>query len=139
MLEQLYAGVTRLAVAAETLEGSAARMSADVEAGGSVSKITAAVDAHAEAWAAREAELQRRLDQALGTLAALQAENVQDAGRVAMRKTLPAATIQLLAKQGVDMDDAMDVATLDAALSGVSVEQRIAVKSQLLRTGALTL
>jgi hypothetical protein len=30
------------------------------------------------------------------------------------------------------------VQSVDAALAGLSVEQRIAVKSQLLRTGALT-
>jgi hypothetical protein len=44
-----------------------------------------------------------------------------------------------LAKQGLDVGDAMDLPTLDAALAGMSVEQRIAVKSQLLRTGSLSL
>jgi hypothetical protein len=33
----------------------------------------------------------------------------------------------------------VDVPSLDAALAGLSVEQRIAVKSQLLRNGMLTL
>jgi hypothetical protein len=40
MMDQLSAGIARLAQAAEALEGSAGRMTA--EAGGSVSKITAA-------------------------------------------------------------------------------------------------
>jgi hypothetical protein len=31
----------------------------------------------------------------------------------------------------------VDVRTLDAALAGLSLEQRIAVKSQLLRAGAM--
>jgi hypothetical protein len=57
----------------------------------------------------------------------------------AARKTLPAAMVQLLAKQGIDTGDAVDVPSLDAALAGLSVEQRIAVKSQLLRNGMLTL
>jgi hypothetical protein len=141
MMEQLSEGIARLAAAAEALEGSAGRMTA--EAGGSVSKITAAVEGGTErgmeGWSAREAELQRRLDQALGALTALQAEGAQGESRVSARKTLPAATVQLLAKQGVDVADAVDVATLDAALAGMSVEQRIAVKSQLMRTGSLTL
>jgi hypothetical protein len=145
MMDQLNAGIARLAQAAEALEGSAGRMTA--EAGGSVSKITAAIEGGAargpargiDGWSPREAELQRRLDQALGALTALQAEGAPGERRVSARKTLPAATVQLLAKQGVDVADAVDVTTLDAALAGMSVEQRIAVKSQLLRTGSLTL
>jgi hypothetical protein len=127
VMEQMNAGVARLAAAAEVLESWAGRVRADGEGDGSVGKITAAV------------ELQRRLDQALGALAALQAESAPRESRVSTRKTLPAATVQLLAKQGVDVADAVDVTTLDAALAGMSVEQRIAVKSQLLRTGSLTL
>ena len=38
----------------------------------------------------------------------------------------------MLAKQGVQVDSA-EPATLDSALASLSVEQRIAVKSQLLR------
>jgi hypothetical protein len=138
MMEQLSAGLTRLAAAAEALETSAARMTADGQ-GGAVAKITAAVEHAAEGWSSREVELQRRLEQALNALQALQADGVQNEARAAARKTLPAATVQLLAKQGLDVSDAMDLPTLDAALAGMSVEQRIAVKSQLLRTGSLSL
>jgi hypothetical protein len=42
----------------------------------------------------------------------------------------------MLAKHGVG-DGAVDLQTLDAALAGLSLEQRIAVKSQLRRAGAL--
>jgi hypothetical protein len=139
VMEQMSAGVARLAAAAEVLEGWAGRVRADAEANGSVGRITAALEPGAEAWAGREEELQRRLDQALGALATLQAEGAQRESRSTARKTLPAATVQLLAKQGVDVADAVDVSTLDAALAGMSVEQRIAVKSQLMRTGSLTL
>lgn len=139
MMEQLNAGLTRLAAAAEALESSAARMTAE-EQGGAVAKITAAVDHAVEGWTSREVELQRRLEQALSALQALQADGVPNGGRAAAaRKTLPTATVQLLAKQGLDVGDAMDLPTLDAALAGMSVEQRIAVKSQLLRTGSLSL
>jgi hypothetical protein len=43
----------------------------------------------------------------------------------------------LLAKQGVTLDT-IEAGTLDAALSSLSIEQRIAVKSQLIRAGLLS-
>jgi hypothetical protein len=49
---------------------------------------------------------------------------------------MPAATAEMLAKHGIG-DAPVDVRTLDAALSGLSLEQRIAVKTQLLRSGAI--
>ena len=54
-----------------------------------------------------------------------------------LRRTLPASTSEMLAKHGIG-EGPVDVHTLDAALSGLSLEQRIAVKSQLLRAGAIT-
>jgi hypothetical protein len=56
---------------------------------------------------------------------------------VPMRKTLPAVAAQLLAKNGVDVSEPMDVAAIDASLASLSVEQRIAVKSQMARAGLL--
>jgi hypothetical protein len=53
-----------------------------------------------------------------------------------LRKTVPAVTSEMLAKQGIG-DGPVDVRTVDAALAGLSLEQRIAVKSQLLRAGAI--
>jgi hypothetical protein len=53
-----------------------------------------------------------------------------------LRKTVPAATSEMLAKHGIG-EGPVDVRTLDAALAGLSLEQRIAVKSQLLRAGAI--
>ena len=53
-----------------------------------------------------------------------------------VRRTLPAATTAMLAKHGIG-EGPVDVKILDAALTGLSVEQRIAVKSQLLRAGAI--
>jgi hypothetical protein len=49
---------------------------------------------------------------------------------------MPAATAEMLAKHGIG-DGPVDARTLDAALSGLSLEQRIAVKTQLLRGGAI--
>lgn len=53
-----------------------------------------------------------------------------------LRRTVPAATSEMLAKHGIG-EGPVDVRTLDAALAGLSLEQRIAVKSQLLRAGAI--
>ena len=53
------------------------------------------------------------------------------------RKTLPTAMTNLLAKQGVTIDS-LEAGALDAALVSLSLEQRIAVKAQLIRAGLLS-
>ncbi|HWF66421.1 MAG TPA: hypothetical protein VN670_03905 [Acidobacteriaceae bacterium] len=53
------------------------------------------------------------------------------------RKTMTAAAVSLLAKQGISNLDSIEAGSLDAALGALSIEQRIAVKSQLLRAGLL--
>ena len=58
------------------------------------------------------------------------------------RKTLPPQVLTLLSKAGVGVDvmganGKVDVPVLDKALDGLPIEQRIAVKSQLARAGAL--
>lgn len=104
---------------------------------GEVQRIVATVE---QGPARREQELERRLaeaEQQLTELRAQAAANGKPAGESLARKTLPAATIQLLEKQGISTLERVDAGSLDAALAGLSLEQRIAVKSQLLRTGAL--
>jgi hypothetical protein len=58
------------------------------------------------------------------------------------RKTLPTQMTTLLAKQGVSLDalasDSIEAGAIDAALTSLSIEQRIAVKAQLLRAGLLS-
>lgn len=97
---------------------------------GEVEKISATVE-----QSRREAELTEKLEAAERELAALKAPAAQ-AGLNPLRKTLPAAASEMLAKHGIG-DAPVDVRTLDAALSGLSLEQRIAVKAQLLRAGAI--
>ncbi len=72
---------------------------------------------------AREAEIERLLAEAEATIASLKAG----------RKTQPAGVGTLIAKEGA----AIDAGALDAALVSLSIEQRIAVKSQLLRSGLI--
>lgn len=86
----------------------------------------------------RQAELERKLRQAEEQIAELRAQAAVAAPAAgSARKTLPLATTQLLAKQGVHSVDGLEAGALDAALTGLSMEQRIAVKAQLIRTGAL--
>ena len=51
---------------------------------------------------------------------------------------MPAATAQFLAKQGLSTLESLEAGALDAALNGLSLEQRIAVKAQLLRAGVVS-
>ncbi len=129
VMQELSAAMERLVARLEQCENAQR---------GQVEKITAAVDTNLDSTR-REMDLERRLAEAEQSLAMLQAAGPIAESRVAARKTLPAATVQLLAKQGIDAGDSIDVQSLDAALAGLSVEQRIAVKSQMMRTGTLTL
>lgn len=141
VLSSLSASLERLSAAAGALEMTAGRLE-QREAGisGEVQKITAAVETSGES-VRRELELERRLGLAEQEISRLLAQGAAihnaSATHAGVRKTLPAATVQLLAKQGIDTFETMDTSALDAALSGLSIEQRLAVKSQLLRSGAL--
>lgn len=97
---------------------------------GEVEKISATVDQNQ-----RESELLGKLallEKELADLKAAAAPAVSNP----LRRTIPAATTEMLAKHGIG-DGPVDVRTLDAALAGLGLEQRIAVKSQLLRAGAI--
>ena len=121
----------RLQAAAERLEKTVAWLEEKKDAlTGDVARIVATVDATADA---RQRELERKLEEAEQQIAELKAQ----AGATTGRKTVPVATMQLLAKQGIGSVDGLEAGSLDAALNGLSLEQRIAVKAQLIRAGAL--
>ncbi len=44
---------------------------------------------------------------------------------------------QFLSRQGITTLDSIEAGALDAALNGLSLEQRLAVKAQLLRAGVV--
>jgi 4-diphosphocytidyl-2C-methyl-D-erythritol kinase len=96
---------------------------------GEVERISATVE-----QSRRENELAEKLGAAERELNELKAA-AQTAANP-LRRTLPATTSEMLAKHGIG-DGPVDVRALDAALTGLSLEQRIAVKSQLLRAGAI--
>ena len=98
---------------------------------GEVERISATVE-----QSRREADLAEKLAAVEQELAEVKAAAAPMAVNP-LRRTVPAATSEMLAKHGIG-EGPVDVRTLDAALSGLSLEQRIAVKSQLLRAGAIS-
>jgi hypothetical protein len=89
----------------------------------------------------RVEELGRSTDELRRQNEALRAQAERFAAQSA-RKTLPPQVLTLLAKSGVASDaiganGQVDVLVLDKALDGLPIEQRMAIKSQLARAGAL--
>jgi ribulose 1,5-bisphosphate synthetase/thiazole synthase len=130
-------GVAQLTAAAAQLERAAAIFEARFStaigaAGGDVAKVVATVESDSSA---RLAELEIKLQAAEQKIAELRAQS--NGPIVAGRKTLAASAAHLLAKHGLDTLDQVNAGALDAALHGLSLEQRIAVKSQLMRAGML--
>ena len=126
MKDELGAFVQRLAAAAGMLEQAVERLAErqkDAEA--SIGRISATVDA----------DLEERLVAAEAQIVELKAASAP-ALVTNGRKTLPMAMTTLLAKQGVTVDS-MEAGALDAALVSLSMEQRFAVKAQLMRAGLL--
>ena len=134
-MERLSAAAAMLERTAACLEQREAAMTASMTGSmtGDIRKMVAAIEPGVEV-SPREMELERRLAQAEQRIVELRA---QEGKAASVRKTLPAATTQLLAKQGITALESIEAGALDAALTGLSLEQRIAVKSQLLRAGAL--
>jgi len=128
--ERLEAAASQLEITLNRLEE---RVAAATAMAGEVERISATVESAAADR--REAELAQKLEaveRELAELKAAAAPTVQNP----LRRTVPASTSEMLAKHGIG-EGPVDVRTLDAALAGLSLEQRIAVKSQLLRAGAI--
>jgi hypothetical protein len=123
----------RLETATGLLERTLARLE-ERHGAGEVERISATVEL-AEATR-REGELAEKLATAEREIAALRAAAATPPAPLSLRRTVPAATSEMLAKHGIG-EGPVDVRTLDAALNGLSLEQRIAVKTQLLRAGAI--
>jgi hypothetical protein len=136
MKDELGMTVERLAAAAGLLEQAMERLAERqndfaLHAEASIGRIVATVEGR------REAELEEKLAAAEAQIAELRAAAIIVPDSVTNgRKTLPTSMVNLLAKQGVTVDS-MDAGALDAALVSLSVEQRIAVKAQLMRAGML--
>ena len=83
----------------------------------------------------REAELAEKLAAAERELAELKAAAAQNVLNP-LRRTVPAATAEMLAKHGIG-EGPVDVRDPGRGARRLSLEQRIAVKTQLLRAGAI--
>jgi hypothetical protein len=81
-------------------------------------------------------ELEEKLAAAESKIAELQARESDQFSNPG-RRTLPSSMTSLLAKQGVALES-LEAGALDAALVSLSLEQRIAVKAQLMRAGLLS-
>jgi methyl-accepting chemotaxis protein len=127
LTERLEAATALLEKTLRWLEERAAQVNS---LSGEVERISATVE-----QTRRETELADKLAAVERELAEVKAAASQNALNP-LRRTMPAATAEMLAKHGIG-DGPVDVRTLDAALNGLSLEQRIAVKTQLLRAGAI--
>ena len=136
MKDELGVTVERLAAAAGLLEQAVERLAQRqndfaIDAEASIGRIVATVESR------RESELEEKLAAAEAQIAELKAAASSVPKTVTNgRKTLPVAMVSLLAKQGVTVDS-MEAGALDAALVSLSMEQRFAVKAQLMRAGLL--
>ena len=134
----LIEATERLGAVAIALEQAASRLAErqvalSAEAEEHVGRIVATVET------AREAELERRLVEADAKIAELTASAASSAQG---RKTLPSGMATMLAKQGVTLElgasgASIEASALDSALGSLSIEQRIAVKTELRRAGLL--
>ena len=128
LVDRLEAAATLLERTLGWLEDRQRALSGDVE------RISATVES-----TRREEELLAKLQEVereLAELKAAAAGNEFPKALQPLRRTLPSSAAEMLAKHGIG-EGAVDVKTLDAALTGLSLEQRIAVKSQLRRAGAM--
>lgn len=137
-LETLTVTLERLAGAAGLLEQTLARLEEqNLNMTGQVQKIVATVEQGSSSSVVNDRvhELERKLREAEAQISELRAQGSAYLG--SGRKTVTSATLSLLAKQGISNLDSIEAGSLDAALGALSIEQRIAVKSQLLRAGLL--
>lgn len=132
--DELAATVDRLAATAGLLDQAIERLARcetelAASAGASIDRVVATVD--------NTRELEQKLAAAEQKIAALEARVTAGQEFAAgARKTLPASTANLLTKQGM-AGDTIQASALDAALVHLSLEQRIAVKADLIRAGLI--
>lgn len=117
-MEQITESTQRLAAAAESLQNALMVISAQQqELSAKVDKIVAAIE--------EKYEVRSSMAEVI--------PNMQPV--VATRKTLSPLVTMILAKNGVE--EGGEASVLDKALSTLSPEQRIAVKSEMARAGIL--
>ncbi|MBZ5678658.1 MAG: hypothetical protein LAO24_00985 [Acidobacteriia bacterium] len=136
MVLQLMATAERLANAAESLDRVLGRLDAQQEAlNAKVDRIVAAVDERAS-YQPEHDDGGRQLQARVAELEKSNADLKAQAARMA-RKTLPPMVSAILEKTCGESNEKLDRGVLDKTLQSLSVEQRIAVKSELARAGMI--
>jgi hypothetical protein len=137
MMQQLMATAERLANAAESLDRVLGRLDVQQEAiNAKVDRIVAAVDERAS-YETEHSDGTRQLQERVAELEKSNADLRVQAARMA-RKTLPPMVSAILAKSSAESgSEKFDKGVLDKTLQSLSVEQRIAVKSELARAGMI--
>jgi len=137
MVQQMMAVAERLASATETLDRVLGKLDAQQEMlNAKVERIVAAVEESVTQSSERQtkdagSELQQRVVQLEKSNADLKAQ----ASRM-VRKTLSPVVSALIGKNEID-GERLDPAVLNKTLAALSVEQRVAVKSELARAGMI--
>ena len=145
LLERMSEAVRSLEMAAE--RWSEREMAFSAEAEERVERIVATVEGQREAELAERLRVaETKLAEAEGKLAEVAAA-ASAASAVSVstgRKTVSAGMVATLAKQGIAAGalegletGRLEAGALDAALSSLSIEQRFAVKAEMLRAGLL--
>ncbi len=139
-LERVGAALAALEAAAERL--SEREMSLSAEADQRVERIVATVEGQ------RETELALQLEASEAKLAEAESRIAELTAAAAVmptgRKTTAVGMVATLAKQGISAgalegleSGRFDASSLDSALASLSIEQRFAVKGEMLRAGLL--
>jgi IS1 family transposase len=136
MMQQLMATAERLANATETLDRVLGRLDSQQQAlTAKVDRIVAAVDEHVP-YEPEHGEGTRQLQERVAELEKSNSDLKAQAARM-VRKTLTPMVSAILAKTTSELDEKIDKSVLNKTLQSLSVEQRIAVKSELARAGMI--
>jgi hypothetical protein len=138
MMQQLMTAAERLANAAESLDRAMGRIDAQHDVlTAKVDRIVAAIEEQPRYDLVARGEGSQRLQERLAELEKSNSDLKAQAARMA-RKTLPPLVSAILAKScGESGTEKLDKGVLDKTLCSLSVEQRIAVKSELARAGII--
>ncbi len=137
LMERLSAAASALERVAEQMVERQMALAAEAEQ--SVGRIVATVESQ------REGELAERLRLAEDKLAAAESRIAELTAAASVkaegRKTVSAGRTSMLSKTGISAEGLetgrVEAGALDAALSSLSIEQRFAVKAEMLRSGLL--
>jgi|SRR3954462_163347 hypothetical protein len=132
MLHQLQAAGERFAAAAEAIERTLERLGAHSE---KIERIVAAVE---ERGTEADSAARKALEARVAELERANHELKAEAARAgAQRKTLPPLVTAILAKTGYEPAERIEPEVLDKTLAALSIEQRMAVKSEMARAGLI--